>query len=242
MIKFRVLPYPFTLREEKAMKVWAVVLAVVLVGAAGVSAGNYSAGFWVGHRTITITSASTSALTTINPGILELGGQVTWQAMEHLALRGSVGYNTGSYTYKIIDNDNGFVTTTEQKHSFSGFPIELNLLPTFKVGDKLTFRAGGGFAYHSYSDKYTSTHTTGGGVTTTTTFPTAKTSGFGSQFLLCSEAKISNNLGVEMQYKKDAGSMNFSWNYPLGPGETVETKATFGGSSDTYRIGLTFGF
>jgi len=216
------------------MKVWAVVLAVVLVGAVGVSAGNYGAGFWVGHRTFSVVTGTGS----FTPGIMELGGHITWQAMEHLALRGSFAYNTGSFTQKTTINDNGIVTISEHKHSYSGYPIEVNVLPTFKVGDKLILRAGGGLSYHSYSDKYTHTSTSG----TSTTYPTAKTSGFGSQFLLCTEGKISDNLGVEVQYKKDAGNFNFSWSYPSGTGETTEEKATFGGASDTYRIGVTFAF
>ncbi len=220
------------------MKGLAVVLAAVLVGAAGAQAGNFGAGFWVGHRTTNVVTGTGS----FTPGILELGGQVTWQAVEHLALRGSIAYNTGSFTQKIVVNDMGVVTASENKHSYSGFPIEANVLPTFKVGDKLVLRAGGGFSYQSYSDKYTSTYTSPSGVTTTTTYPSAKTSGFGSQFLLCTEGKISDNLGVEVQYKKDAGNFNFSWNYTSGPGETTEEKATFGGASETYRIGVTFAF
>ena len=247
MLKFKLLQYPFTLREERAMKVWTVVLAAVLVGAAGVSAGQYSAGFWLGNRSITINTVDPSSgwWTTINPGILELGGQVTWQAVEHLALRGSFAYNTGNFTLKEVRTQINppLVETFEAKHSFSGFPFELNVLPTFKVGEKLILRAGGGLAYHSYSDKFTYTDTPGGGVTITTAYPTAKASGFGSQFLLCSEAKISNNLGVELQYKKDAGSFNYSFpRYTWSSNESREDKGTFGGSSETYRIGVTFAF
>ena len=225
------------------MKVWAVVLAVVLVGAAGVSAGNYSAGFWLGHRAVTVVTGKTA----FTPGIMELGGHVTWQAIEHLALRGSIAYNTGSFTQKVVTNhiNPPWVSTSETKHSYSGFPVEFNILPTFKVGDKLILRAGGGFAYHSYSDKYTLTSTSGSGVVTTWAFPSAKTSGFGSQFLLCSEGKITNNVGVEVQYKKDSGSFNYSlprYTNPDDPNEVLEEKATFGGTSDTYRIGLTFAF
>jgi hypothetical protein len=241
VIKFRLLPYPFTLREEKAMKVWVVVLAVVLVGAAGVSAGNYGAGFCVGHRTFSIITGTSS----FTPGIMELGGQFTWQVKEHLALRGSFAYNTGNYTQKEIRT---FVTppqvfTDEAKHSYSGFPIEFNVLPTFKVGDKLIVRAGGGFAYHSYSDKFTYTSTSGSGVVTTITYPAASTSGFGTQFLLATEGKINDNLGVEAAYKKDAGSFNYSLpRYTHSANESREEKATFGGGSDTYRLGLTFAF
>jgi hypothetical protein len=241
VIKFRVLPYPFTLRKEKAMKVWAVVLAVVLVGAVAAQAGNYSAGFWLGHRALTVVTGTGS----FTPGILELGGQVTWQVLEHLALRGSFAYNTGSFTQKEVRTYIAppGVETFEDKDSFSGFPIEFNILPTFKIGEKLILRAGGGLAYHSYSDKYTFTYTSPSGVITTTTFPSAKTSGFGSQFLLCSEGKITNNVGVEIQYKKDAGSFNYSLpRYTYSSNESREEKATFGSTSDTYRISVTFAF
>jgi len=223
------------------MKVLAVVLAAVLVGAVAAQAGNYSAGFFLGHRTVNVATYSSS----FAPGILELGGHFTWQMMEHVALRGSFAYNTGSFTQKrvityVIPPE---VETYETKHSYSGFPIEFNVLPTFKIGEKLILRAGGGLAYHSYADKTTFKYTSPSNAITTTEYPSAKTSGFGSQFLLCSEGKISNNMGVEIQYKKDAGSFNYSQpRYTHNSNESYEDKVTFGGGSDTYRLGMTFAF
>lgn len=141
------------------MKVWAVVLVVVLVGAVAVQAGQYSGEFWAGYRTLGILSGVGSPVTV---DAMEFGGAITWQFLEHLALRGSVAYNTGKYSFKTTTTTPLGTTTTEDKDSYTGFPIEVNLLPTFKVGDKLVVRAGGGFAYHKYSDKYTETRTSSG--------------------------------------------------------------------------------
>ena len=220
------------------MKVWAVVLAVVLVGAAGVSAGNYGAGFWVGQKDLGAPSGAGGFVTV---GLMEFGGHITWEPLSHLALRGSVGYNTGKFSVKTTWTDPGGTFTTEDKDDITGFPIELNVLPTFRVGDKLVLRAGGGLAYHKYSDKYSNTTTSGGGVITTTTFPSASLSGIGGQFLLVTEAKVSNNMSLEVQYKKDNANLNYSWNYTYG-NRTYNERETFGIASDTYRIGMTFGF
>lgn len=229
MIKFRVFPNPFTLRKEKAMKVMAVVLAMVLVGAAGVSAGNYSAGFWLGQRDLGAPSG-TGGFVTVN--LMEFGGHITWEPLEHLALRGSAAYNTGKLNAKVTYTDPSGTYISEDKDDITGFPIEFNVLPTFRVGDKLVLRAGGGLSYHKYSDKYSDI---------TTTYPSASFSGVGGQFLLVTEAKVTNNMSLEAQYKKDNANLNYTWNYTMGS-RTYNVKETFGIASDTYRIGMTFGF
>lgn len=219
------------------MKVLTVVLATVLVGAFGAQAGQYSAGFWLGQRDLGAPSGAGGFETV---GLMEFGGHITWEPLDHLALRGSVAYNTGSVSTKITKTDAGGSTTTEEKDDITGFPIEVNILPTFRVGDKLVLRVGGGLAYHNYSDKY-STTATAGGATITTTFPSASLSGIGGQFLVVTEAKVTKNMSLEAQYKKDNANLNYSWDYTSG-GTTTNDRETFGIASDTYRIGLTFGF
>jgi len=212
------------------MKVWAVVLAVVLVGAAGVSAGNYSAGFWLGQRDLGAPSGAGGVITL---NLMELGGHITWEPMEHLALRGSVAYNAGKSSIKGTWTDpSGTTIFIDEKDDITGFPIELNILPTFRVGDKLILRVGGGLAYHKYSDKYS---------TTATTYPSASLSGIGGQFLFATEAKVTTNMRLEAQYKKDNANLNYTWDYTEG-NRTYNIRETFGIASDTYRIGLTFGF
>jgi hypothetical protein len=219
------------------MKGLAVVLAVILVGAVAVQAGQYGAGFWFGNRDLGTPSGGGGFVTV---GLMEFGGHITWEPVSHLALRGSAAYNTGKFSVKQTITNPGGTTTSEDKDDITGFPIELNILPTFRVGDKLILRAGGGLAYHKYSDKYTNT-TTAGGVSVTTTFPSASLSGIGGQFLLITEAKVSNNMSVEVQYKKDNANLSDSWDYSSGT-TTYSDRETFGLTSDTYRIGLSFGF
>lgn len=219
------------------MKVLAVVLTAMLVGAFTAQAGPYSAGFWLGERDLGVPSGAGG---TVTVNVFELGGHFTWQPVDHLALRGSLAYDTGDFKTKITRTTPGGVTTTEEKDALTGFPIEVNVLPTFRVGDKLIIRVGGGLAYHHYSDKYSSTLTSDG-VTLTTTYPSATLSGVGGQFLLITEAKLTENLSLEAQYKKDNANLNYSWDYTAG-NTTYNVRETFGIASDTYRIGLTFGF
>lgn len=219
------------------MKALAVVLAVILVGAVAAQAGQYGAGFWLGNRNLGAPSGAGGFVTV---GLMEFGGHITWEPLSHLALRGSVAYNTGKFSVKQTVTNPGGTITTEDKDGITGFPIEVNILPTFRVGDKLVLRVGGGLAYHKYSDKYTNT-TTSGGVAVTTTFPSASLSGIGGQFLLVAEAMVSNNMSFEAQYKKDNANLSYSWDYTSG-NTTYNDRETFGIASDTYRIGLTFAF
>lgn len=220
-------------------RLFLVVLLLALAGAVAVQAGQYGAGFWLGERNLGVPSG-TGGIVTVN--LMESGGHFTWEPLKHLALRGSVAYNTGEFSTKTTMSDPGGSTTTEHKDDVTGYPIEVNVLPTFRVGEWLVVRAGGGLAYHTYSDMYTTTATSGG-VTFSYTYPSASLSGIGGQFLLVTEAKLCKNLSLEAQYKKDNASLNYSWDYPSGnTPETYHIRETFGIASETYRIGLTFGF
>lgn len=218
------------------MKFITILLAVIFAGAASVQGGGLGIGIWGGHRTV---GFMIEPLSSPMASMMEFGGYFAFQIIPHLAIRGYMAYNTGRYVDRTTTTDPGGTRTYETKESYSGFPIEFNILPTFHIGDKLTLRTGGGFAYHSYSVKISETRTSGG-VITTTTYPSAKISGIGAQFLFTAESKLSDNLALEFQYKKDNSSLTFKWTYNPTPTEIKEKNFSSGSASDTYRIGISF--
>jgi hypothetical protein len=209
----------------------AVCLSLAAAGAA--QAGKVSVGFWEGQRNFGYLFYS--YFYSIETSALEGGAYLHWDVADNLGLRFQAAYLKGS-SYNSSTNPGPPIYTTESKFDLTGFPVQFQVLPTARVGDRLIFRTGGGLSYYKL---------TGKGSYTTSSYPTSAlpqhgVTGFGGQFLLAAEGKLNKNIGLEAQYEKGTAKLSYTvtWNEPWGGSTPTTKKESFGLSTEAYRLGL----
>lgn len=213
-------------------RLFLVVLLLALAGTGLAQAeGKFGFGFWEGQRDVGYLAHSYFP---ISFSALEGGGYLNWEVGDHMALRFQASYFKGDhYTLSINSSGNEY----EDRTVVSGFPVEVYVLPTVRVGDRFLFRAGGGLSYYKLTTKETEdfgypapvVHSYG-------------VSGYGGQFLLSAEGKLNPNLGLEAQYEKGTAKLSYNTTYSSGYGGTTTRKEGFGTTPEAFRIGLAFHF
>ena len=217
-------------------RLFLVVLLLALTGAGAAQAGKFGFGFWEGQRDVGFLFYS--YVYVYETSALEGGAYFHWDVADNLGLRFQAAYLKGSsHSSSTYAGPPSY--TSESKFDLTGFPVQIQVLPTARVGDRLIFRTGGGLTYYKLTGK--GTYTTTGNLTST--LPQHGVTGFGGQLLLTAEGKINKNIGLEAQYEKGTAKLShtYTWTPPYGSQTTTE-KMSFGLSTEAYRLGLAFRF
>lgn len=217
-------------------RLFLVVLLLALAGTAG-AGSKVGFGFWEGQRNFGYLFYS--YFYSIETSALEGGAYLHWDVADNLGLRFQAAYLKGS-SYSSSTNPGPPIYTTESKFDLTGYPVQFQVLPTARVGDRLIFRTGGGLSYYKL---------TGKGSYTTSSYPPSAlqqhgVTGFGGQLLLAAEGKINKNIGLEAQYEKGTAKLSYTvtWTEPWRGSTPTTRKESFGLSTEAYRLGLAFHF
>ncbi len=217
-------------------RLFLVVLLLSLAGTAQAQ-GKFGLGFWEGQRDVGYLFYS--YFFSIETSALEGGAYLHWDVADNLGLRFQAAYLKGS-NHSSSTSAGPPIYTTESKFDLTGFPVQLQVLPTARVGDRLILRTGGGLSYYKL---------TGKGSYASTSYPTSilpqhGVTGFGGQLLLAAEGKLNKNIGLEAQYEKGTAKLSYTvtWNEPWGGSTATTRKESFGLSTEAYRLGLAFHF
>jgi hypothetical protein len=215
----------------KTLKLGLVLL--VLAGAGAAQAGRVSLGFWEGQRDVGYLYYFSFFVSTISA--LEGGAYLQWDVADNLGLRFQAAYLKGSSSNSETD----IYRNSEYKYQLTGFPVQLQVLPTARVGNRLVLRAGAGLTYYKLTGKGSN-----GSGSTTTILPQHGVTGFGGQLLLTAEGKLNKNIGLEAQYEKGTAKLSYTYIWTPGGGGSPPTteKVSFGLPTEAYRLGLAFHF
>jgi len=215
-------------------RLFLVVMLLALAGAGAVQAeGKLSFGLWEGQRDVGYLYYFSFFVSTISA--LEGGAYLHWDVADNLGLRLQASYLKGSSSNSETD----IYRNSEYKYELTGFPVQLQVLPTARVGDRLVFRAGAGLTYYKLTGK--GSNVSG---STTTILPQHAVTGLGGQLLLIAEGRLNKNIGLEAQYEKGTAKLSYTYTWALGGGGSPPTteKVTFGLPTEAYRLGLAFHF
>lgn len=212
------------------------LVLLVLAGAGAAQAGRVSVGFWEGQRDFGYLFYSYFYSNQVSA--LEGGAYLHWDVADNLGLRFQAAYLKGS-SHSSSTNGGPPPYTSDSKFDLTGFPVQFQVLPTARVGDRLILRTGGGLTYYKLTGK--GSYTTTG--YPTSTLPQHGVTGFGGQLLLAAEGKLNKNIGLEAQYEKGTAKLSYTytWTQPYSSQPSTE-KESFGLATEAYRLGLAVHF
>jgi len=116
---------------------------------------------------------------------------------DNFDIKARAGYSMTTIKSKTDYDDNEYDDDYESIDKLSGIPIEVAFVPYMTIKERVKLGAGAGFGYYNYttSSEYTSGNTT-------TKDPEHKISGIGQFVYMTIEAKITDNLGVNVDFSK----------------------------------------
>ncbi len=218
-------------------RLFLVVLLLALAGTAG--ATRVSVGVWGGLRTgefaPSLGSFSSSFLRTVTAN--ELGGQIAWEAWKPLCIRARFSRISGSISYE--ENPRSPYVEPVERFELKGYPLVLEVLPTFQVGENVLIRAGGGVTY--YDLKGVQTFFVGGWGNIYTT-PEFGIKGRGAHFLVGVEGLFWKNIGLEANYEKGAARFKCSFSPYITVGDFDRINEDYATSIEAYRLDLAYHF
>ncbi len=206
-----------------------MMLAISWVGAAWGS--PFAIGGWGGKQTAKYVDdywfTSAPKLTMNETGLF-----IHWDIVEQLALRAQVAYRRGEGT-SVTAPDPPYLVY-ENKFEISGYPVQVSLLPSFRIGNKFIVRSGGGFSYAKYAcNKATNDDVPG------TSSRRFWISGFGGQLYLTAEARIHSRLGLEAQYEAGTSYLKYTYSTPYPyPNSPSAFTTTLTPTTKTFRLGM----
>lgn len=209
-----------------------VAVIVLAISWAGVAWGSpFAIGGWGGKQTA---KYADDYWFTAGPKLTmnETGLFVQWDIIDQLALRAQVAYNRGEETSVIAPDPPWLVY--ESKFEISGYPVKVNLLPSFRIGKWIIVRSGGGLSYA----KYVCNKTINDNIPSTS-FRRFWISGFGGQLCLAAEARIYSRLGLEAQYEAGTSYLKYTYSAPYPyPNEPSSFTTTLTPTTRTFRLGM----
>jgi hypothetical protein len=119
-----------------------------------------------------------------------------------------------------------------------GYPLAVDILPTFKVGEKVLIRAGGGVTFYNLTGVQTYT----GDWNLIQTTPKFDIKGRGAQFLLGVEGMLWKNIGLEANYEKSAARFRCTIMPFFGDMGFDEINESYATNIEAYRLGLAYHF
>jgi len=217
-------------------KVILIVVCLSLTGVGLAQAGRVGLGVWEGQRNFGYLNYS--YFYNFETSALEGGAYFHWEVADNLGLRFQVAYIKGS-SHSSTTSWQPPSYITESKFDLTGFPVQVQVLPTARVGDRLVLRTGGGLSYYKLTGKGTYASTGN----PTSTLPQHGVTGFGGQLLLAAEGKLNKNIGLEAQYEKGTAKLSYTytWTQPYSSQPSTE-KQSFGLPIEAYRLGLAYHF
>jgi hypothetical protein len=218
-------------------RLFLVVLVLALAGTAG--ATRVSVGVWGGLRTgefaPSLGSFSSSFLRTVTAN--ELGGQIAWEAWKPLCIRARFSRISGSISYE--ENPRSPYVEPVERFELKGYPLVLEVLPTFQIGENVLIRAGGGVTYFDLTGEQTFV----GNSNIVNTTPEFGIKGRGAHFLVGVEGMFWKNFGLEADYEKGAARFKCSLS-PIHstPWDYYDIDEVYATTIEAYRLGLAFHF
>jgi len=156
---------------------------------------------------------------------------------DNFDIKARAGYSMATMKSETDYVDNEYYDDYESTDKLRGIPIEIALIPYMTIKERVKLGAGAGFGYYNYTT--TSEYKYGN---TTEEYPEHKISGIGQFVYMTIEAKITDNLGVNVDFSKYMfANMTEKYESQDSDGnKTADNIRTIQPLKTGYSVGLTY--